>query len=363
MAKTRKVRKIRKGGGKKNNQKPEATKAKEKTKKSKLADAGVKKLAKTWAGKEFEKFVAWLKTPTTEQYEKYLKAPPTAKNDLEAELSKSGMPVSVKAFKVCKSSFRSKQLCCGKASRFVESVMDAVEPGKNFELVAISYKMPNPRAVEAQSVFSVEMGKIDYFKSCSRDKKLKLLQNITRAEEEVKQKGKGAEAFVKSVNADVKACSNGYVSLAAKFHEKDDVDPVFGSAVCGGGVCFGSTHPSKPSSRLQAVFALDVKDSNVLSVCGPTVLSMFPRIEVEPDGSRISPRSGATQNLGMWGSVFGTEARPASELFLESIKSSKGKGVPKPTKKDKKDKNDKDHQGGGGSNNKLYYAVFFSKKI
>jgi hypothetical protein len=84
---------------------------------------------------------------------------------------------------------------------------------------------------------------------------------------------------------------------------------------------------------------------------------MFPRIEVEPDGSRISPRSGATQNLGMWGSVFDTEARPASEVFLESIKSSKGKGVPKPTKKDK------DKQGGGGSNNKLYYAVFFSKKI
>ena len=370
MAKTRKIRKIRKiirGGGKKNNQKPEATKAKEKTKKTKLADAGVKKLAKTWAGKEFEKFVAWLKTPTTEHYEKYLKAPPTAKNDLEAELSKSGMPISVKAFKVCKSGFSRKQLCCGKASRFVESVMDAVEPGKKFELVAISYKMPNPRAVEAQSVFSVGMGNIDYFKGCSSDKRSKLLQNITRAEEEVKQKGKGAEAFVKSINAELKSCSGGYLSLAAKFHEKDDVDPVFGNAVCGGGgVCFGSTQPGKASSRLQAVFSLDAKDKNVLSVCGPTVLSMFPRIEVEQDGSRISPRSGATQNLGMWESVFDTEARPASEVFLESIKSSKGKGARKPTKKDKDDKeyqDDKDYQGGGGSNNKLYYAVFFSKKI
>jgi hypothetical protein len=96
---------------------------------------------------------------------------------------------------------------------------------------------------------------------------------------------------------------------------------------------------------------------------------MFPRIEVEQDGSRISPRSGATQNLGMWESVFDTEARPASEVFFESIKSSKGKGARKPTKKDKDDKDDKEYQddkdykGGGGSNNKLYYAVFFSKKI
>jgi hypothetical protein len=363
MAKTRKIRKIIKGGGKKNNQKPEAKKAKEKTMKSKLADAGVKKLAKTWAGKEYEKFVAWLKTPTAEQYETYLKAPSTAKNDLEAELSKSGMPISVKAFKVCKSGFTRKQLCCGKATRFVESVMDAVKPGKKFELVAISYKMPNPRAVEAQSVFSVEMGKVDYFKGCSSDRRSKLLQNITRAEEEVKQKGKGAEAFVKSINAELKSCSDGYLSLAAKFHEKDDVDPVFGSAVCGGSECFGLRQPSKASSRLQAVFSLNAKDKNVLSVCGPTVSSMFPRIEVEPDGSRISPRSGATQNLGMWGSVFDTEARPASEVFFESIRSSKGKGARKPTKKDKDDKDDKDKQGGGGSNNKLYYAVFFSKKI
>jgi hypothetical protein len=362
MIKTKKIRKVIKGGGKKNNLKPEVTKAKAKTKKSNLKDGGVKKLAKTWAGKEYEKFVAWLKTPTTEHYEKYLKAPPTAKNDLEAELSKSGIPISVKAFKVCKSSFTRKQLCCGKASRFVESVMDAVKPGKNFELVAISYKMPNPRAVEAQSVFSVEMGKVDYFKGCSPDKRLNLLQSITRAEEEVKQKGKRAEAFVKSINKDLQSCTGGYLSLAAKFHEKDDVDPVWGSAVCGGGgVCFGSTQPGKASSRLQAVFSLNAKDSNVLSVCGPTVSSMFPRIEVEPDGSRISPRSGAAENLGMWQSIFDSEARPASELFLESSRSSKGKGAPKPAKKDK-DKN-KDNQGGGGSKEKLYYAVFFSKKI
>jgi hypothetical protein len=84
---------------------------------------------------------------------------------------------------------------------------------------------------------------------------------------------------------------------------------------------------------------------------------MFPRIEVEPDGSRISPRSGAAENLGMWQSIFDSEARPASELFLESSRSSKGKGAPKPAKKDK------DKQGGGGSKEKLYYAVFFSKKI
>ena len=357
MAKTRKIRKIRKtlkGGGKKNNQKPEATKAKEKTKKSNLKDGGVKKLAKTWAGKEFEKFVAWLKTPTAEHYEKYLKAPPTAKNDLEAELSKSGMPISVKAFKVCKSGFTRKQLCCGKASRFVESVMDAVNPGKNFELVAISYKMPNPRAVEAQSVFSVEMGKLDYFKGCSTDKRSKLLKSITHAEEEVKQKGKGAEAFVKSISAELKSCTGGYLSLAAKFHEKDGVDPVFGSSVCD-----GSTQSGKASSRLQAVFSLDAKDKNVLSLCGSTVSSMFPRIQVEEDGSRISPRSGAAENLGMWDSVFDPEARPASQVFLESIRSSKGNGARKPANKGK----DKDKQGGGGSKEKLYYAVFFSKKI
>jgi hypothetical protein len=354
MAKTRK---IIKGGGKTNKQKPKITKAKEKTKKSKVADGGVKKLAKTWAGKEIEKFVAWLKTPTTEQYETYLKAPPTAKNDLEAELSKSGIPISVKAFKVCKAGFSRKQLCCGKASRFVESVMDAVKPGKKFELVAVSYKMPNPRAVEAQSVFRVEMGKIDYFKGCSLDKKSKLLKNITRAEEEVKQKGKGAEAFVKSINAELKSYTGGSLSLAAKFHDKD-VDPVCGSAVCGGGgVCFGSTQPGKASSRLQAVFSLDAKDSNVFSVCGPAVSRMFPRIEVEDDGSRISPRSGATQNLGAWESVFDSEARPASEVFRKSIESSKGKGARKPANKDK------DKQSGGWSKEKLYYAVFFSKKI
>jgi len=354
----KKTRKLIKGGGKKNKQKPEITKAKGKTKKSKVADGGVKKLAKTWAGKEIEKFVAWLKTATTEQYETYLKAPPTAKNDLEAELSKSGMATSVKAFKVCKSGFSSKQLCCGKASRFVESVMDAVKPGKKFELVAVSYKMPTPRVVEAQSVFSVKMGKIDYFKGCSVEKRSELLKSIMHAEEEVKQKGKGAEALVKSINAELKSCSGGSVSLAAKFHKKDDVDPIFGSAVCGGGgVCFGSTQQGKASSRLQAVFSLNAKDRNVFSVCGPTVSRMFPRIEVDEDGSRISPRSGATQNLGMWGSVFDPEARPASELFLESSRSSKGKGAGKPANKDK------DDQGGGGSNNKLYYAVFFSKKI
>jgi hypothetical protein len=358
MANTRKKRKTIKGGGKKNNPKPKITKAKEKTKKSKVADGGIKKLAKTWAGKEIEKFVAWLKTPTAEQYETYLKAPPTAKNDLEAELSKSGMPTSVKAFKVCKPGFSRKQLCCGKASRFVESVMDAVKPGKKFELVAVSYKMPNLRAVEAQSVFSVKMGKIDYFKGCSVDQRSKLLKNITRAEEEVKQKGKGAEALVKSINSELKSCSGGYLSLAAKFHENDDI--VCGGAVCGGGgECFGSRQPSKASSRLQAVFSLDAKDSNVFTVCGPTVSSMFPRIEVEPDGSRISPRSGATQNLGMWETVFDSEAKPASEVFRKSIESSKGKGAGarKPANKDK------DKQGGGGSKNKLYYAVFFSKKI
>ena len=55
MANTRKKRKTIKGGGKKNNPKPKITKAKEKTKKSKVADGGIKKLAKTWAGKEIEK--------------------------------------------------------------------------------------------------------------------------------------------------------------------------------------------------------------------------------------------------------------------------------------------------------------------
>ena len=364
MAKTRKIKKTLKGGGKQNKNKPEApkakAKAKAKTKKSNLKDGGVKKLAKTWAGKEYEKFVAWLKTPTAEQYETYLKAPPTAKNDLEAELSKSGIPISVKAFKVCKSSFRRKQLCCGKASRFVGSVMDAVKPGKKFELVAISYKMPNPRAVEAQSVFSVEMGKVDYFKDCSPGKRLKLLESIMHAEEEVKQKGKGALALVKSINKELQSCTGGYLSLAAKFHETDDVDPVWGSAVCGGGgVCFGSAQPGKASSRLQAVFSLDAKDPSVLSVCGSTVSSMFPPIEVKPDGSRISPRSGAAGNLGMWQSLFDPEAKTASEVFLKSIGSSKGKSAPKSAKKDK----DKDKQGGGGSKEKLYYAVFFSKKI
>ena len=86
---------------------------------------------------------------------------------------------------------------------------------------------------------------------------------------------------------------------------------------------------------------------------------MFPRIQVEEDGSRISPRSGAAENLGMWDSVFDPEARPASQVFLESIRSSKGNGARKPANKGK----DKDKQGGGGSKEKLYYAVFFSKKI
>lgn len=363
IIKTRKLRKILKGGGKTNKNKPKEAKAK--TNNSNLKDGGVKKLAKTWAGKEYEKFVVWLKTPTIKHYEKYLKAPPTAKNDLEAELSKSGMPISVKAFKVCKSSFSRKQICCGKASRFVESVMDAVKPGKNFELVAISYKMPNPRAVEAQNVFSVKMGKVDYFKGCSLDKRLKLLNSIMHAEEEVKQKGKGAQELVKSINKELQSCSGGYISLAAKFHDKDNDgavsgSAVSGSAVCGSAVCGSggvfpdSTQPCKPSSRVQAVFKLDKTDSNVLSVCGSTVSTMFPRIEVDKDGHRISPRSGATENLGMWESLFDAEAKTASEVFLESIRSSK-RDSSKPEKKDK--------QGGGVSKEKLYYAVFFSKKI